>query len=80
MSTVGYGDVNPTNTKERLFAVVIMIFGVVVFSFISGSLSSIMLTWDEKTSIEGENFARLARLRDHYKLDFDVYITLRRHV
>lgn len=55
MSTVGYGDVNPTNTLERIFAVIIMIIGVIVFSFISGSLSSIMLNWDEKTSIESEN-------------------------
>ena len=59
MSTVGYGDVNPTNSKERIFAIVVMLFGVVVFSFISGSLSSIMLNWDEKTSVEHEKSARL---------------------
>jgi CRP-like cAMP-binding protein/MFS family permease len=41
-TTVGYGDVNPSNTLERCFVVVLMLAGVFAFSFASGSLASIM--------------------------------------
>jgi hypothetical protein len=64
MSTVGYGDINPTNSKERIFAIVVMLFGVVIFSFISGSLSSVMLNWDEKHSNETEKASRLLKLKE----------------
>jgi len=42
MSTVGYGDVSPANSKERIFAIILMFFGVFGFAFISGNLSSVM--------------------------------------
>lgn len=51
MSTVGYGDINPTNTKERIFAIIIMLLGVIAFAFVSGNLSSIMTNLDEASLI-----------------------------
>ena len=42
ITTVGYGDVATTNTYERIFASIIMIIGVLAFSFASGSLASII--------------------------------------
>ena len=47
IATVGYGDVNPTNSQERLFVNFLMLTGVVAFSFVSGALSSLMLNLDE---------------------------------
>ena len=41
-TTVGYGDVSPSNTSERFFVVILMLIGVFTFSFASGSLASIM--------------------------------------
>ena len=41
MSTIGYGDVSPTNVLERVFACLVMLFGNVVFAYgISSSSSS----------------------------------------
>lgn len=45
-TTVGYGDVNPSSTGERMFAVLMMLIGVFSFSFASGSLASIMQNVD----------------------------------
>ena len=45
-STVGYGDITPQNTYERLFGMVLMLVGVLSFTFISGALSSILATYD----------------------------------
>lgn len=45
-ATVGYGDITPLNTYERLFGMVLMLSGVLSFTFISGALSSILATYD----------------------------------
>jgi hypothetical protein len=54
ITTVGYGDVSPTNTKERIFIVILMLVGVISFSFISGSVSSIVQSYDDQVSAERE--------------------------
>ena len=42
ITTVGYGDIYATNTPERIVATIIMVIGVIAFSFSTGSLSSII--------------------------------------
>ena len=42
ITTVGYGDQSAGTTSERIFVNLLMICGVVVFTFISGALSSIL--------------------------------------
>ena len=42
ITTVGYGDISGKNTMEELFSSLIMIVGVVSFSFANGSLASIL--------------------------------------
>lgn len=59
MSTVGYGDINPTNTKERIFAIILMLLGVIAFAFVSGNLSSIMTNLDEASLIFQDRNERL---------------------
>lgn len=39
MTTVGYGDVVPTNNMERLFAVGVMLFGATVFGYIISTIA-----------------------------------------
>merc|ERR1719313_216874 len=41
MTTVGYGDITPTNDLERIYAVVVMIFGATVFGYIIGSIAEL---------------------------------------
>lgn len=48
IATVGYGDVALVNTNERCFAFIIMIIGVLAFSFASGALTSILMDNDFK--------------------------------
>jgi hypothetical protein len=42
ITTVGYGDVNIRTKMEKSFQVLIMLIGVIAFSFASGSLASIL--------------------------------------
>lgn len=46
ITTVGYGDISAYNTVERIICIVLMITGVISFSFASGSLSSILSNYD----------------------------------
>ena len=42
ITTVGYGDISGGTASEKVFCIIIMVVGVVSFSFASGSLASIM--------------------------------------
>lgn len=41
-STVGYGDISPVTTLERVFGMGLMFLGVISFTFVSGALASIL--------------------------------------
>lgn len=42
ITTVGYGDISAENSLERGVSILVMIVGVISFSFATGSLSSIL--------------------------------------
>jgi hypothetical protein len=46
ITTVGYGDIVGTNTQERIFCSLIMIIGVISFSFANGALATILASSD----------------------------------
>ena len=42
MATVGYGDINPQTTKERLVAIVIMLMAAAIYAYIINEVGSII--------------------------------------
>jgi len=44
VTTVGYGDVAPTNFPGRLIAIIVMIFGSVLFSILTANLSAYLIS------------------------------------
>jgi voltage-gated potassium channel Kch len=46
ITTVGYGDISPSNTLERLICNFVLFVGVITFSIAAGSLSSILTNYD----------------------------------
>ena len=46
ITTVGYGDISGTNNFERFFCSLMMVIGVVSFSFANGSFASIISNYD----------------------------------
>jgi hypothetical protein len=48
LTTVGYGDIEPSTIDERIFAIIWMIFGTGFFSYTLGKLSSILENVDKK--------------------------------
>ena len=47
-ATVGYGDIVPTNTASRLFAVLIVLVGLTMFSLVTASIAAFFVGEDEK--------------------------------
>ena len=62
MSTVGYGDIHANTSSERMFAVFLMVAGVVNFQFITGCLSSILTTADSSKAVLQEKILFLNKL------------------
>lgn len=48
VTTVGYGDITGENLVEKVFCIVMLFVGVMTFSYATGSLSSIITSYDNK--------------------------------
>ncbi len=46
--TVGYGDITAQSIPEKFVCIILMLIGVVAFSFATGSISSIITSQDTK--------------------------------
>lgn len=51
LTTVGYGDFVPTNNAERIFAIFIMLLGVAMFSYVMGSFTDLISSYDKKIGL-----------------------------
>ena len=78
VTTVGYGDVSAGTTIERIYNLFIMSFGVLMYSFAIGSLSSIVAAMDQKTEEMNEKLKILASIKKEYHLDKELYDKVRK--
>jgi hypothetical protein len=78
VTTVGYGDVNAGTTVERAYNLIIMSFGVLMYSFAIGSLSSIVSTLDAKTAEMNQKLQILSSIKKEFNLDQDIYDKVRK--
>lgn len=46
--TVGYGDICAFSNFEKLFCIILMVFGVISFSYSTGALSTIIQSVDAR--------------------------------
>lgn len=77
ISTVGYGDLGPSNRYERMFCMAVMIVGVSGFSFVSGALASIMSSYDSQEAELSEKYLQLNKLRALYHIPPELYQEIR---
>ena len=73
ITTVGYGDISATNTYERWFCSVIMLIGVISFSFANGSLGLIITQMNTKQSIVFEKIQVLDKIKKNYNMSEELY-------
>jgi voltage-gated potassium channel len=61
MTTVGYGDVYPTTAEGRISAAVLMILGIGLYSAITATLTSFLISGDRNADL-ADQLGRLAKL------------------
>jgi len=72
MTTVGYGDITPVNTAQRLYAVFTMISGFGIFGYFIGNVVSILSRKDPARTHYLENIEKLTVSTRHRKLPFNL--------
>lgn len=71
--TVGYGDITAQSMGEKCIAIILMLIGVLVFSFTAGSLSSIITSYDYRESQLKEKIATLNEICNEYMVDMKTF-------
>ena len=61
LATVGYGDIVPANTLDRVYNCCVMLLGVVFYSYIIGTVTGVLGDLDRR---QGKLAARLSALQD----------------
>ena len=73
ITTVGYGDISGTNNAERVFCAIIMLFGVIAFSFANGSLTSIIQNVDTSNAKYEQQVTMLNEIYKEYCLPLELH-------
>jgi voltage-gated potassium channel len=73
MTTVGYGDTYPQTVEGRLAASVLMILGIGLYSAVTATVTSFVLTGDRPATDAAARLRALDALRDEGRLSTDEY-------
>lgn len=73
MTTVGYGDVIPVTAEGRIAAGILMILGIGLYSAITATVTSFLISGDHSTDVAGQ-LERLATLHLDGRLSDDEYL------
>lgn len=80
ITTVGYGDISGNTKLERVFCILIMVIGVVAFSFASGTLASIIQNYDVQNAKQEDKMNILRKLHKDYSLPLDLYTRIKQSI
>ena len=72
LTTVGYGDMTPVNTNERMYAILTMIFGYSFFGYLIGSFAGILSKKDPIREKYNENLDKLTNAARYANLPLDL--------
>ena len=78
--TVGYGDIQAKTIEEKIFSCIWMLVGVLVYSFVIGSVSSLWNCDNTQKEQDMKMFDVLAKLRVEYKLPISLFVKAKRAV
>ena len=71
--TVGYGDITAKTMPEKLLCILLMLIGVVAFSFATGSISSIITNQDSAEAKLKEKMMTLEIIQQEYSIDEELF-------
>ena len=71
--TVGYGDITAQSLGEKLLAILLMLIGVIAFSFATGSISNMIANADTAEDKLRQKMDILKELNVEYGIDNSLY-------
>jgi hypothetical protein len=77
ITTVGYGDISGHTKAEKIFCILIMVIGVISFSFASGSLASVIQNYDNENAKLKEQLNILNKMYKEYCFPLDLFVKLK---
>ena len=77
ITTVGFGDISGGTISEQMICLVLMVIGVIAFSFATGTLSSILSNLDSTNAKLKGKLALLLDIKEEYRLPQALYDDLR---
>ena len=80
ITTVGYGDISGSNTTEWVFCSIMMVIGVISFSYANGTLASILANYDEQNAELQEKINILNKVYKQYYLPLELYVRCKRNL
>lgn len=80
ITTVGYGDISGTNSIERLFCSLIMLVGVIAFSFANGALASILTTYDHESAPIQEKMQTLNKIQNEFDIPHELFLSCKKNI
>jgi hypothetical protein len=80
VTTVGYGGLSGSLVSERVFCIIIMLIGVMAFTFANGTLASILSSYDEQNVSLNDQLAILNKIQKEFKIPYLLYTDCKKHL
>ena len=81
VTTVGYGDISGVNYYERFFSLILLLVGIMVYSYAVTSMSTYIKEQDEKTLDYQKKCKILEDIRiSHKKMSYELYDKIARYL
>ena len=77
ITTVGFGDITPETSLEKSYIAIIMMLGVVGFSFATSTMTSLMTSLDSANARLKQKLATLEEIKNKYQIGAGLYEELR---
>lgn len=77
MSTIGYGDISPVTSAERIVACIMMLVGAGIYAYVVGSITSTVQTMEAGTRRYQELMDQLNQFLEENNVENDLRITAR---
>jgi len=79
LTTVGYGDITPTNDPERLYSLFALLVGALVFGYMLSSIGSLVAAIDRQAALSEEKMDEVKEYMRWRRLPRDLVMRMRRY-